>query len=316
MSAAFRRLGGSPGTLLAAATFVGIAGPMVALSSTADVLGALSTAGKIDVLAYTLRRGPVFDGLEAAARRGAHVRVRLEGLPYGDPSGSFARENREIVEALARAGVRAELARTGPGGADKAPVHAKAIVADARVFLDDRNWGPEDLVVCDRDPADVAAVRGAMDGGVRAGGSPSFALEKRAALAREAELLSSASPDADVVVESESFGSGNPVYGALDALGKSGVNPRLLVSSRDANVRERRALARLARDGVRVRITRDTEKFAVVDARAWVGSANASPAFAHPDMIDWGLCTQDPAIVAAARDRAETRWNAAKPFRP
>jgi hypothetical protein len=290
---------------------------MVQLSSAREVQAALSAAERVDVLAYTLRRGPVLHGLEAAARRGAHVRVRLEGVPYGDSSGSFARENRRIVDELTRAGIDAQLARVGPRAADEAPVHAKAIVADDRLFLDDRNWGDNDFVVCDRDPAAARAVLDAMDGDAHAGGCPSFAIEKRDALAREADLLQSAKPGDRVIVESESFGYDNPVYAALDALGKSGASPRLLVSSREAasNSRERKALERLVRDGVAVRLCRDSEKFALAGERAWLGSANASPAFGTPDMIDWGLCTDDPATVAAARAAVEARWNSAKPLK-
>jgi hypothetical protein len=289
---------------------------MIALSSTADVLGALSTAGRVDVLAYTLRRGAVFDGLEAAARRGAHVRVRLEGAPYGDPNGSFARENRVLADELSKAGIDAQLARVGPCAASDAPVHAKAIVADGSLFLDDRNWGSADFVVRDDRASDAHVVLDAVDGVVRSDPCPSFAIEKRDALEREAELLRSSKPGDDVVVESESFGYANPVFAALGALGKSGAAPRLLVSSREvaSNARERKALERLAGDGVAVRLCRDSEKFALAGRRAWIGSANASPDFGTPDMLDWGVCTDDPTVVAAARAAVEARWNAAKPF--
>ena len=81
-----------------------------------------------------------------------------------------------------------------------------------------------------------------------------------------------------------------------------------------SNARERKALERLAGDGVAVCLCRDSEKFALAGRRAWIGSANASPDFGTPDMLDWGVCTDDPTVVAAARAAVEARWNAAKPF--
>jgi phosphatidylserine/phosphatidylglycerophosphate/cardiolipin synthase-like enzyme len=290
---------------------------MVRLSSSAEVQALLASARDIGVFAYTLRRGPMLSGLEAAARRGAHVSVRLEGTPFGDPDGSFARANRRIADELARCGVDARLAHTGADSAQQAPLHAKAVVADGRLFLDDRNWGRSDFVVCDGDRGDVRAVRDALEEDAPSIRRPAFAFAKRDALASEARLLCSAQADDDVIVESESFGNDNPVYAALEALAKGGATPRLLVSSREAasNRREQNALERLSRDGVAVRLCPDSEKFALAGRRAWIGSANASPAFGHPDMIDWGLRTDDRTIVAAARDRVEARWNAASPLK-
>jgi hypothetical protein len=288
---------------------------MIRLSRTADVQAAISNARDVDVLAYTLRRGPVLGALEAAASRGARVKVRLEGAPFHDSGGSLALHNRRIVDELARFGIDARLAHADPAGANEAPVHAKAVVADGCLFLDDRNWGADDFIVADGDADAVRSVIDAVDGNAPYDSADSaFAIGKRGALAREAELLRRAHIGDDVIVESESFGYGNPVYAALDELGKRGVAPRLLVSAREAatNGREARALARLASDGVAVRVTRGTEKFALVDDRAWIGSANASPACGNPDMIDWGLCTGDSPTVAAARQRVEARWATAR----
>jgi phosphatidylserine/phosphatidylglycerophosphate/cardiolipin synthase-like enzyme len=288
---------------------------MIQLSSTAAVRAAISNAHDVGVLAYTLRRGPVLQALETAARQGARVKVRLEGTPYGDPDGALALHNRRIVDELVGFGIDARLAHAGPAGAREAPVHAKALVVDYRVFLDDRNWGRDDFIVSDDDRNAVRSVIDAVDGNVEHDPSATaFAIEKRGALAREAGLLRRAHDGDRVIVESESFGYANPVYAALDELGKRGLAPRLLVSQREAatNDREKKALARLASDGVAVRVTRGTEKFALVDDRAWIGSANASPAFSYPDTIDWGLCTGDRATVTAARERVESQWAAAR----
>jgi hypothetical protein len=136
------------------------------------------------------------------------------------------------------------------------------------------------------------------------------ATTKRNALAAEAALLATASRADRVLVESESFGAGNPVYSALDALARRGAAPRLLVGARvlARNHRERATLERLQRDGVDVRVCKDSEKFALAGDRAWVGSANASFDGGRDDMTDWGLATANRSVVSAARARLEARW--------
>jgi hypothetical protein len=262
---------------------------MVKLSSTSELFAALAHAKAIDLHAYTLH-GPVLRALEAAASRGARVGVTLEGSPYDDPCGQLARENRRVVAELRAAGVDASL---GDG------VHAKSIVADGTLFLDDRNWNASDIVLRDDDPA-----------------AASIPTLKHEALAAEAGLLRAARCDDGVIVASESFGCCNTVYSALDALAKRGAAPRLVVCERElrGNAREREVLGALVRDGVRVRVGRDTEKLALAGERAWIGSANATVAFGRADLPDWGLCSGDPAIVAAVRDRIESEWTCAKPL--
>jgi len=284
---------------------------MIQLSSAGEAADAVTRAHDVSVLAYTLRRGPVVDALERAAAGGAHVRVRLEGEPFGDPNGALARHNREIAEDLRRSGVDTLLSRLSRGDA---PVHAKAIVADERLFLDDRNWGASDFVIADDDARAARYAAGAMVHDAACDGADApIALHKRSALERESILLHGAKPGDDVIVESESFGYANPVCAALDTLAQNGVAVRLLVCTREArNDRESKALARLAHDGVSVRLTEATEKFAFTGTSAWIGSANASPDFGKPDMLDWGLITSDRAIVDAVRARVEARWAVAK----
>lgn len=60
---------------------------MLELSSQTQLTAALDRARSVTLVAYMLRRGPVFDALAAAARRGAKVTVRLEGRPYHDARG-------------------------------------------------------------------------------------------------------------------------------------------------------------------------------------------------------------------------------------
>jgi phosphatidylserine/phosphatidylglycerophosphate/cardiolipin synthase-like enzyme len=251
--------------------------------------------------------------LENAAQRGANVTVRLEGVPYGDPNGSFARYNRRLVADLRRSGADARLSRPTH---DAGPLHAKALEVDGKLYLDDRNWAGGDLILRDDDPRDAAAAR-ALAEGKAPNTRPAFALRKRAALALEARMLERAGARDRVTVETETFGTSNAVCRALDDLGKRGLHPRLLVERRPvaSNPRERGALQRLVRDGVEVRTTSDTEKFAVSGSSAWIGSANASPAFGDPDLIDWGTCTRGNAVVAAVAARLQARWSEGKPLR-
>ncbi len=260
---------------------------MVQLSSTRDAMAAIAHAEHIDVRAYTLH-GPIVDALEAAAKRGAHVVVELEGTPYNDRGGHLAAENERLVAALRAAGVEGRLG---------APEHAKVIAADNSAYLDDKNWGEGDLVLRD-DVADAASIP----------------MVKHEALAAEARLLRDGRRGNGVVVASESFGRFNVVYSALDALATAGASPRLIVNSRDleGNGREREALEALVRDGVRVRTCDDSEKLAVAGGRAWIGSANATVAFGPADLPDWGLCTSDGEIVRAVRGRIEAEWSRGK----
>jgi phosphatidylserine/phosphatidylglycerophosphate/cardiolipin synthase-like enzyme len=285
---------------------------MLALTTTTAVLAALRDARTISLVAYTLRPGRVEDALLAAARRGAHVAVRLEGHPYAGADGALLKENRVAVDVLARAGADARLVDTD--GSGEPPLHAKAIVADDTLFLDDRNWPDDDADTIVRD--DFAHDRRMVEDAVRGSGDrpgACFTIRKRDSLASEARLFSNAEAHDDAIVETESFGKGNRVYRALDALGKAGAAPRVLVSSRDLqdNANERTAIARLQADGVQVRAVDADEKFALAGTRGWLGSTNATVAFNHPDQLDWGARTDDPTIVAHLRRRFEERWKQA-----
>ena len=263
---------------------------MLRLTSTGAVVDQIARARSIAAEAYTLH-GPVLFALEDAARRGARVCVRLEGRPYDDPKGGLAAENARLAAELRVCGAQATLAH---------PLHAKALDLDGVLYLDEKNWQRNDLVLRVSDASQAHAV----------------ATIKHEALAREARLLRD-SRGHDTVVESESFGCCNAVYGALSTLARRGASPRLLVAQRDLrnNEREAQVLEKLSNDGVRVRVCKDSEKLAVTGRSAWLGSANATAAFGDSDMIDWGLCTRDSAIVSAVRTRLEAAWNGAEEFK-
>ena len=262
---------------------------MLQLGSTDAVVAGIARGREICAEAYMLQ-GPVLRALEAAARNGAGVSVRLEGAPFDDPTGYVAKGNAKAVAELCSAGAVATLAH---------PLHAKALTIDGVLYLDEKNWRRGDLVLRESD----------------AEGARNVATIKHEALDREAELLNANAGDA--IVESESFGCCNAVYGALLRLALEGASPRLLVADRElrGNVRESGLLAALVRDGVRVRVCRDSEKLAACGDGAWLGSANATAAFGEGDMIDWGVSTRDPAIVSAVRARFEKTWRSAAEFR-
>lgn len=264
---------------------------MVALSSTRVLLAAMARAKDIAIEAYTLH-GPVVVAAEAAARRGARVAVSLAGEPRGNRDGRLARENEKLVAKLRADGVDAAL-QNG--------LHAKEVRVDGTLYLDGKNWHEDDLVLRDADATDA-----------------SISATKFDALDMEARLLRGAAAGDRVLVESESFGCCNAIYGALAKLGLSGAAPRLLVNVRDlhGNAREQHALERLVNDGVRVRICKDSEKLAAAGDRAWAGSANATVAFGHWNATDWGICTGKQRIVHAVRDRLESQWAGGRDFKP
>ncbi len=264
---------------------------MLTLTSTDAMIASFVGAESVAVEAYTLR-GPLVSALETAARSGAHVSVRLEQTPYRDRNGSLHDYNVKLVSELRGAGAVAGL---------EDGIHAKAITVDRTLYLDEKNWNRDDLVLRDDDPADWSAIPQTKD----------------AALAQEARLLSRARVGDGVIVESESFGTGNAVYAALKALGADGAMPRLLVAQRDlrGSPRERAALERLASSGVRVRVCADSTKAAIAGNNVWLGSANATYGGGRWNMADWGLCTQDGAIAQTVRARLESEWRTARPLK-
>ncbi len=286
---------------------------MMTLSSTSELLSALHGARDVSLMAYTLPAGKVLDGLTEAATAGTHVRVRLEGYIYKD-DGSVGAANTAAIARLHAAGADAELVHPGNDARD-AMLHCKAALVDGTLFLDDRNWPNDgaDTIVRDDFSSDAQIVRDAI-GSKEDPPTPFFSVAKRESLASEARLLYGAHGGDDVIVESESFGANNRVYEAIEGAAHAGAHVRLLVSVRDlqGNANERGALAKLAADGVSVRVCDADEKFAVIDgARGWLGSANATVAFNHPDQLDWGARTDAPTIVAHLRQTFDQRWQTA-----
>lgn len=284
---------------------------MMTLSSTSELLAAFHGARDVSLMAYTLPAGEVLDGLTAAAKGGAHVRVRLEGYIYKDDGGVGA-TNATTIAQLRAAGADAQLVHPDKNATD-AMLHCKAALVDGTLFLDDRNWPGDgaDTIVRDDFASDAQIVADAAAGKEDAP-TPFFSVAKRASLASEARLLHETHAGDGVIVESESFGANNRVYDAIDGAARSGAHVRLLVNARDlqGNANEQGALKKLAAEGVGVRVCDADEKFAIVQGtRGWVGSTNATAAFNHPDQLDWGARTDAPAIVSHLRDAFEQRWS-------
>jgi hypothetical protein len=263
----------------------------IALETTAGFTAALRSAHRIELSSYTLHPSPVLGALEAAARRGAEVRVRLDGNPLGT---TLQHDNVAAVAELRAAGVDAAL--TGP---DEPALHVKAALVDGVAWLDDRNWAgtANERIVRVDDPSTVATT-------------------KADALARELDVIERAG-GAELDVESESFGNG-AIYRALLRRAEAHLPTRLIVAGREAaeprNGAERTCLAHLAALGVAVR-TGDrrahdlNDKLAVSADAAWVGSANATyeggPA---GEQRDWGVATAATEVVDGLRSAFERNW--------
>jgi PLD-like domain len=279
------------------------------LSSRGALLAALGSARRVDLAAYTLESGRLLDALGAAAERGADVRVSLEGGPYARDSirATALREQNEATAARLRAhGVRVRLAHE-----PDAPLHLKAAVVDAALFLDDRNWpgGGDDTIVRTTARSEITAARAAIAG--REASTPEIALRKDRALGDEARLIERTRGDR-IDCESESF-SASPVMRALLRAARRGRHVRLLVAARElsggGSRAERSALWKLRQAGVDVRTGDSDEKFCVTKGSAWLGSANATAG--EPHTIDWGARTRRREVVALLERRFESNWRAA-----
>ena len=287
---------------------------MIALETTADARAAVDRAHDVAFSSYVLaRRSRMFRALAAAADHGAHVAVTLQAQPYGDPQGRLAKLNADAVAALRKRGADATL--SDPAAP---PMHLKACVADGVAFLDDRNWptNGNDTVVASDDPQTVAAVTAALHGHTDCTAAANdFATCKQSALALEARAISESGTDG-VACESESFGFG-AVFRALERRAHH-APVRLLVSERDlrddGTELEHRALRVLRAAGVEVRVGRFEEKLCLSGTGAWLGSANATAG--APTTTDWGLVTDDRAVVEGVRSRFEDHWRHAVAFEP
>lgn len=282
---------------------------MISVSSTPEMLTAMHTARHVTFAAYFLKRGSIVEGLKQAAKRGAHVEVRLDGALYGGTA-RWSAESRTVARALRRSGADVKFLHRdkhdGPG------VHIKAAVCDHAAFLDDCNWARGgDTVMRDDTPAHLRAIRGAVLR--REGcGIGALALTKYAALKAESAALRCGSRAGTVEVETEELGA-SAVSRTLRELLARHVHCRVLVSEwafKNGDHRTHDAALSLQKAGADVRMTKASEKLTIAGARAWVGSANASSPYYNGGDIDWSLATADPHIIRSLKAHFANHWRA------
>lgn len=279
---------------------------MIALSSTAGMLAAMRSARRIEFCSYYLPSERVESALEAAARRGAEVHVRLEGRLFKATQAMKAR-NRNALRRLRALHADAEL--VDRGSRDGPAMHLKAAVCDSTAYLDGCNWNARDEVVRDDAPRDVAAIRRAAMHQPQ-DGSRALALDKERALELESAVLLHARAKT-IDVEAESLYC-SPVSHAIRQLAARHVRCRVLISERLARGMSVTITA-LEKLGVEVRAAPLGEKLAIAgSSEAWIGSANATSTYYNADCIDWGLRTSDARIVKALEARFEANWRRAK----
>jgi hypothetical protein len=289
-------------------------GPAVEVTTTDELLRALREAASVDLAAYELRRdSDLVRALAGAADHGTHVRVRVDGRPYGAAGKAIAQATQSAAVELRRHGVTVDLVSDHSA-------HLKAAVVDGRAYLDDRNWttGGHDTVLTTTDAPDVALVRDAIDG--RSGFNDHLATSKQRALDLETDVISAGTGDW-IDVESESLGTFGGPYTELKARATAGAHIRLIVSDNELRsargTQERAALRKLADVGVEIRVGASrsgvgNEKLCVAGDAAWAGSANAS--FSDKCDADWGLRTSDASVVSALQARFEANWSASRPY--
>jgi hypothetical protein len=274
----------------------------LSLSSCSAFRSFVSQAKEIELSAYTLGHGATERALIAAADRGASVRVRLAGTPFGDASGELARRNEDEAAKLAKHGIDAVVSRDSD-------VHLKAAVVEGHVFLDDRNWcDADDVILTSGDSSDLAATRAAITGAETHSTSDGLVFTKGEALREEAKCISGAA--APIRLQTETL-SPSIITKCLRSVAKR-VSVRILLSrtSELGNPRTRAALIALTKLGVAVRVTKANDKFCLSGTHAWVGSANASGG--DLQMSDWGAPFDDSKSIETLRVRFDEAWSTAK----
>lgn len=286
---------------------------MIALTSTSAVLQALGTAKQVTFSAYILRRGGAVErALEAAAKRGAQVHVRLDGYVFGGNAGAAAM-NAATVDALRALHADAQIVHRSDG--DGPDLHAKVAVCDGVAYLDDCNWTKNgDTIVREDGRSYVRAIRRAVLDRECASAGP-LSLTKSDALAAEARTIRAGVRTGSVDLESEEIGS-SAISKMLRQLASEGVRCRVLISKsafKEHSATHKAALS-LQRAGVDVRIVRSSEKFAVDGDRVWIGSANPTPTYRDANCVEWSLTSSAQRIGHALKARFDAHWRESAPL--
>jgi hypothetical protein len=261
----------------------------------------MRTARDIAFGTYFLPPGTVRNALAEAAQRGAHVAVTVQSAPFADKGGARERMTAGSAKLLRDAGAQVTLLDSR-----QVPFHLKAAIVDGVAYLDNRNWTKDgrEVVLADDDPKDVALVAQALAGHGRA--NPTLATRKDDALARELAVIGR-SRDAAVVLETETLGA-TRLSTALYRHAKGGAPTTLIVGRGSVRTtRQRNLLTKLRAAGVDVHEHGVNQKLALGNGIAWIGSANATatPHKKERAQIEWGLVTDDAALVGAVRTALE-----------
>jgi len=273
------------------------------LISMFDLAGAISRGSQISVSAYTLGNGPILRAIVGAAANGARVNVVLDRYAF---TSDVRTQNRKLKAYLEGKRVGVTWSRSAS--------HIKAIVCDGNtLYLSDTNFSARNgMVIADTDTAHIAAVEHSINTGTPSPYVDGLAIRKSDALLVEANVIHGSGP---LVVESESFGAGNPTYDALATAARARRAVRLIVAATEFNQSpgEQRAVGELVGLGVQVRISPyANEKIAVSDRASWLGSANATRGVS--DQVEWGMVLTSSASMATLLAEFNANWANATPL--
>jgi hypothetical protein len=291
-------------------------GGAITTTTVRDLIAQLQKAATITVAAYQLSpNSDMAKALIAAADRSASVDVVVGGGAFG----AAKDDNIATLTALTYHGCVLD---DGTKNVTQykcrlhitpKPQHIKVAIIDGEVYVSDRNFATHttsELVVHDQLPGDRFLLERAVLGDP--GANDHLWTRKSDALAAEARLLFGRR-SREVRMETESFGSGTPVYHGLLVRARAGDRVRLIVSRIEygnSSV-ERRAIADLMRERVDVRLGRSGEKMTIDGDDVWMGSTNATAGV--PDQIDWGMMFRDPFLAGHLISQFDRNWDDATP---
>jgi hypothetical protein len=274
----------------------------IAIVSISEVFERLNTANNILLTAYALDPdSEIVQRLQDAASRGAHISIGLDENAFDDARTS----NDAVASQLELSAIEVH----------KIPEsHVKAVFVDGTMYLSDRNWpatSNAQVVVKDMNAGDRRIVSTAILGG-RLGSNDHLWTMKAEALKAEAAVIMARTSN-EVDVESETFGSGTPVFEAMMARVAGGDSVKLLIalSGFKRSAAARHAVVTLQARHVEVRLTNANEKLAIEGYNCFFGSANATREL--PQQIDFGIAMRDAALATRLHSQFESEWNAAVP---
>lgn len=274
--------------------------PAVEIVSSGSVFSDVASARSGEVTSFMLSPdGDMVHALGSACDRGSTIAIQLDRAPF---SYAVAANQQSIMQLLSHH------CRVSYASGD---THLKVALLPRAMYLTDRNFTPDGLFVRDTDAHDRAAVLETLRG--RTGATEHFWTRKSQALQAEAAFIATA--NRTLFVETESFGSGNPVYDAIRDRLSARVAVYLLVSSVEygQDQRERQLVAALASAGAQIRLSSANAKLSVSDANgAWVGSANATSGV--PEQTDWGLLLGGELAAQAIAKRFSDDWGRSAPL--